>query len=230
MKIVNASEGATITLQDGETPNNTKILWFYGVHLPHIQIASMSVTEVRSDYQERFRGRLKLNSWTGALTITHLRVSDSGVYMWLCEDPVSGRSFKLRIYSLLSTPSITVNPSFSNSTFSSVTVECSMNNSQELILSWYNGAKPLNKTSSSVLPSRLSVTLEIESHSKGNYSCVAENPVEKLVIKLKKDGIHMRNEEASGWCQTQTAVRLVISAAIGLLLTVLVIDHIRLRR
>lgn len=59
-----------------------------------------------------------------------------------------------------------------------------MENSRELILSWYRGRDRLKSTSSDVLFSRLSLPLEIQSHDGDNYSCMAENPVEAKSTKL----------------------------------------------
>lgn len=59
-----------------------------------------------------------------------------------------------------------------------------MHNSQDLVLSWYRQEGRLTNVSSPDLSSNLYLTLEIESHDSGSYSCVAENPVEKKVTKL----------------------------------------------
>lgn len=84
----------------------------------------------------------------------------------------------------LGTPSITVRSSFINKSCSAVTVECSVYNSQDLVLSWYRQEGRLTNVSSPDLSSNLYLTLEIESHDSSSYSCVAENPVEKKVTKL----------------------------------------------
>lgn len=59
-----------------------------------------------------------------------------------------------------------------------------MHNSQDLVLSWYRQEGRLTNVSNPDLSSNLHLTLEIESHDSGSYSCVAENPVEKKVTKL----------------------------------------------
>lgn len=84
----------------------------------------------------------------------------------------------------ISLPSIKVTASLINTSCSSVTVECFVENSRELILSWYRGRDRLNSTSSAVLSSTLSLALEIQSHDGDNYSCVAENPVEAKSTKF----------------------------------------------
>ena len=81
---VAAREGATVTLQTRESGShsNIQIVWTFGTENPNMRIAIVKSREVRSEYDERFRGRLQLDSRSGALTITKLRFSDSGVYMW----------------------------------------------------------------------------------------------------------------------------------------------------
>ncbi|XP_039883149.1 uncharacterized protein LOC120730748 isoform X3 [Simochromis diagramma] len=132
----------------------------------------------------------------------------------------------------LGTPSITVRSSFINKSCSTVTVECSVHNSQDLVLSWYRQEGRLTNVSSPDLSSNLHLTLEIESHDSGSYSCVAENPVEKKVTKLSGEDttIKMGSGESRSWCQTESTVRLVISTVFGMALIILVVDHIRLRR
>uniref|UniRef100_A0A668UVQ8 Ig-like domain-containing protein n=1 Tax=Oreochromis aureus TaxID=47969 RepID=A0A668UVQ8_OREAU len=206
-------ERADVTLQTGESPSNAKIIWTFGAENPNMLLATIKKREVKSDYDESFRDRLQLNSQTGALTITQLSVLDSGIYKW-------------QAISSLGTPSITVRSSFNTKSCSSVTVECSVHNSQDLVLSWYRVEERLTNISSPDLSSKLYLALEIESHERGSYSCIAENPVEKKMTKLSGEDTTMKID----WCQTESTVRLVISTVFGMALIILVVDHIRLRR
>lgn len=90
-------------------------------------------------------------------------------------------------------PSIKVNVSLTNTSCSSVTVECFVENSKELTLSLYRGRDRLKSTSSSVLSSRLSLALEIKSHDGDDYSCVAENPVDKKATKIHTEDTCLRD-------------------------------------
>ncbi|CAI5681642.1 uncharacterized protein LOC112847045 [Oreochromis niloticus] len=230
---VKAKERADVTLQTGESPSNAKIIWTFGAENPNMLLATIKKREVKSDYDESFRDRLQLDSQTGALTITQLSVLDSGIYKWQAiSDTISWKQFNLTVYGSLGTPSITVRSSFNTKSCSSVTVECSVHNSQDLVLSWYRVEERLTNISSPDLSSKLYLALEIESHERGSYSCIAENPVEKKMTKLSGEDTTMKIEsgESRSWCQTESTVRLVISTVFGMALIILVVDHIRLRR
>uniref|UniRef100_A0A3Q0SDM7 Si:dkey-102c8.3 n=1 Tax=Amphilophus citrinellus TaxID=61819 RepID=A0A3Q0SDM7_AMPCI len=223
-----------------ENLTNAQIMWTFGSENPNMLLATVKKREMKSDYDERFRDRLQLDSQTGALTITQLRVLDSGIYMWQAiGNDILLEQFNLTVYSPACPLHYIHESSLCSSSFlysckscSSVTVECSAHNSQDLILSWYKGEGRLKNTSSPDLSSRLYLPLEIESHDKDNYSCVAENPVEKKTTKLTREDTNLKIEsgEPGNWCQTEATVRLVISAVFGMALIILVVDHIRLRR
>lgn len=80
---VSAREGGTVTLQTTEAicQNSVKIAWMYGPESPTKRIVTLKNTMVKSDYEDHFINRLKLDHETGALTLYNLRVGDSGVYM-----------------------------------------------------------------------------------------------------------------------------------------------------
>uniref|UniRef100_A0A3P9QEZ9 SLAM family member 9-like n=1 Tax=Poecilia reticulata TaxID=8081 RepID=A0A3P9QEZ9_POERE len=82
-KIVKARERTNVTLQPVESQHNARVVWTFGVESPNIRIASVKQgKEVKHDYEEKFRARLLLDSLTGALTISQLETSDSGVYQF----------------------------------------------------------------------------------------------------------------------------------------------------
>nr|XP_046256157.1 T-lymphocyte surface antigen Ly-9-like [Scatophagus argus] len=228
---VKAREEVTVTLNTvkSKSHNNTQIMWIFGPK--DVLIATVKAREVKSDYDEHFRDRLQLDSQTGALTITQLRVNDSGIYM--CQSigtNILSEHFRLIVYSSICPPSVNVNASLINTSCSSITVECCVDNSRDLTLSWYRGSDRLKNMSSPDLSSRLSLALEIESHDGDDYSCVAENPVEKKSTKLHTGDTCLKGRGTSSWCETEATVRLVFSAVIGMALIVLLVDHIRLRR
>ncbi|XP_027872127.1 hepatocyte cell adhesion molecule-like isoform X4 [Xiphophorus couchianus] len=168
------------------------------------------------------------SSNTGALTISQLEMSDSGVYQFQSiSSKILSRDFHLTVYSFLPMPSITVTSSVINTSSASVTVECSVQNSRELKLSWYRGTERLKQTNSPSLPSELSLSLEVDAADGDNYSCMAENPVERQTTKLLTKDIQLGNGENSSWCQNEATVRLIVSAGIALVLILLLVDHIR---
>uniref|UniRef100_A0A3Q3J9H9 Ig-like domain-containing protein n=1 Tax=Monopterus albus TaxID=43700 RepID=A0A3Q3J9H9_MONAL len=184
---VKAKEGATVTLQTRDTIHNinTQIVWTFGPENPNMRIATVKKREARSDYVERFRDRLQLDSLTGALTITQLRVTDSGVYMWQSiSSNILSQNLHLSVYSSVTPPFITVNTSLVNMSCSSVILQCSAENTREMTLAWYRGRDRVKNISSPDLSFRLSLPLEIESHDGDNYSCVAENPVDEKATTL----------------------------------------------
>uniref|UniRef100_A0A3P9QF11 SLAM family member 9-like n=1 Tax=Poecilia reticulata TaxID=8081 RepID=A0A3P9QF11_POERE len=226
-------ERTNVTLQPVESQHNARVVWTFGVESPNIRIASVKQgKEVKHDYEEKFRARLLLDSLTGALTISQLETSDSGVYQF--------QSISSKILSFLPAPSITVTSSVINSSSAAVTVECSVQNSRELKLSWYRGTERLKQTSSPSLPTELTLSLEVDAPDGDDYSCVAENPVERQTTKLHTKDIQLGNwsffftcpilfcsSENSSWCQNEATVRLIVSAGIALVLILLLVDHIR---
>ncbi|XP_035516523.1 hepatocyte cell adhesion molecule-like [Morone saxatilis] len=228
---VKAREGAFVTLKTGETTrhSNAQVVWTFGPEEPNVRIAYAKEREVKDDYDEHFRDRLQLDEQTGSLTITQLRINDSGVYMFQSiSNNILSQRFHLKVYSSVSSPSIKLIESLINTSCSSVTVECLVENSRELALSWYKGKDRLNKTTSPDLSSTLSVALEIKYHGD-DYKCVAENPLEENVTKFHTEDTCLKDGDSSG-CESEATVRLVISAVVSIALIVLVVDHIRLRR
>ncbi|XP_047220547.1 uncharacterized protein LOC124867903 [Girardinichthys multiradiatus] len=228
--IFKARERTNITLQTGEHQHNAQAVWIFGAENPNIRIATIKRSgEVKSDYEEHFRGRLLLNRHTGDLTITQVKTSDSGIYQFQSiGTKIITRDIHLIVYSLVPAPFITTTLTVINSSFTSVTVECSVLNSRDLMLSWYRGTVRLMKTSSPKLSSKLNLSLEVDVADGDNYSCVAENPVERKTTELLGKDIQLGNAENSSWCQNEATIRLLISVGVGLVLLLLLVDHIRL--
>lgn len=94
----------------------------------------------------------------------------------------------------VSLPTIKANASLVNSSCCLLTVECSVENSRELILSWFKGRDRLRNTSSLDLSARISLPLEIQYHDGDNYICLAENPVEEKATKLHTEDTCPKDE------------------------------------
>uniref|UniRef100_A0A3B3X1E3 Ig-like domain-containing protein n=1 Tax=Poecilia mexicana TaxID=48701 RepID=A0A3B3X1E3_9TELE len=182
-------ERTNVTLQPVESQHNARVVWTFGVESPNIRIASANLRkEVKCDYEEKFRARLLLDSLTGALTVSQLETSDSGVYQFQSiSSKILSRDFHLTVYTALCVSSVI------NSSSASVTVECSVQNSRELKLSWYRGTERLKQTSSPSLPTMLTLSLEVDAPEGDDYSCVAENPVERQTTKLLTKDIQLGN-------------------------------------
>ncbi|KAM3622964.1 uncharacterized protein V6R79_005420 [Siganus canaliculatus] len=192
---VNRKEGATVTLhtRDTEQQHNTQIIWMFANETSNKRIASVYQEQVNVDYEDGFKERLKLDS-NGSLTITKLRLSDSGIYMYQSiGSTISSQGIQLVVYSSLCSPSIKVNKALADTGCSSITAECCVENSKNLTLSWFRGKDRVKEISNPDLSSNLSLPLEITSHSGYHYSCVAENPVEEKAVKLQTEDTCLKN-------------------------------------
>ncbi|XP_076026830.1 CD48 antigen-like [Genypterus blacodes] len=221
-----AREGRDVTLDTRENGHqrDDHVVWSFGPHSPNMRLASRSSKGLKMDFIERFRDRLQLDSQTGSLTITDLNISDSGVYQFqTIGNKIISQSFHLAVYSSVPPPSIKVN----RSNGSQLTAECSVKNSQEATLSWFRGSDRLEQIASRDLSATLSLPLVIENHNGENYSCEVENPVDRKTTRLQAEEVGQRNGETTSWCQAETTVRLVVSAAVGVASIVLVVEHFR---
>uniref|UniRef100_A0A8C9VFD1 Immunoglobulin domain-containing protein n=1 Tax=Scleropages formosus TaxID=113540 RepID=A0A8C9VFD1_SCLFO len=74
-------ERDTVTLHTGVTDvqKDSVILWYFRSGVDDL-IAQFIKGETETDFDERFRDRLELDTQTGSLTIRNLNTSDSGVY------------------------------------------------------------------------------------------------------------------------------------------------------
>jgi len=83
MKPVSVMEGDSVTLHtDREMRNNDLIVWRFGPEntlIAEILVADSSVT-VNDHYDERFRGRMKVDYQTGCLTIANIEIEHAGRY------------------------------------------------------------------------------------------------------------------------------------------------------
>ncbi|XP_050950122.1 uncharacterized protein LOC127153199 isoform X3 [Labeo rohita] len=114
VKIVSVTEGDSVTLHtdvvDTEMPRSFlyQIEWRW-LQPEHTRIATVfwrnSVTYHITYYDERFRGRVQVDSQTGSLTIRNIRSTDSGLYRM--QSPFTRESFTVTVYARLPIPVIT---------------------------------------------------------------------------------------------------------------------------
>ncbi|XP_041640922.1 hepatocyte cell adhesion molecule-like [Cheilinus undulatus] len=227
-----SKEGGTVTLRtrkDG-CDSNPQVVWMFGPESANKRIARMKNGEVKLDYIDHFRDRLELDHQSGSLTISGLKHNDSGVYM--CQSigsKIFSQLFNLTVYASIYAPTIRTNSLDPAGACSSLAVECSVQSGRELELSWFRGGDKLMETSRPDSSSMLRLSLLIQSGGEDVYTCVAENPVDQKSSRIHTKDTCLNNGEALR-CQTEVTVRLAVSAVLGLVLMVLVVDHVRFRR
>ncbi|KAM9450186.1 CD48 antigen-like [Clarias gariepinus] len=186
-------EGTTITLHTGITgiQRDAQILWFYGPEKAEEKtlISQVFKGETVTEISERFKERLQLDKISGALTIRNISRNHSGVYLLQVLTPrLSSKTFSVSVYAPVSTPVIrsqqkqkrTVSPT--EVCFPLCTVE----NGEDVTLSWYRGTERLNITNNTDLSVNLSLTLQIhnQDNNTNTYTCVSANPVSNKTTSL----------------------------------------------
>ncbi|XP_056304525.1 roundabout homolog 2-like [Danio aesculapii] len=183
---------------------------------------------------ERFRGRVKLNP-NGSLTITNIRLSDSGYYI-MSSDGSSQKMFRVFVSELkqVSTPAITTagaqtEVSQTQSVRASrCLVLCSVLNVSALSLSWYKGNSVLSSISVSDLSISLSLPLEVEHQDNNTYSCVVNNTITNHTTDLDISQTCQPCEDTGHCCGfTEAVIRLALSALVGVATIAVLVDHFR---
>uniref|UniRef100_A0A8C9SVN5 Ig-like domain-containing protein n=1 Tax=Scleropages formosus TaxID=113540 RepID=A0A8C9SVN5_SCLFO len=183
-------ERDTVTLHTGVTDvqKDSVILWYFRSGVDDL-IAQFIKGETETDFDERFRDRLELDTQTGSLTIRNLNTSDSGVYR---VHRVKGKppvtEFQLVVYSKYRLP---VSVASRKVQSSSCRLLCSVENDRDVTLSWTRGKEMLNQTSSPHLNTTLSLHLDIEEQDNDTYSCVSSNPVSEESLQVNSSFVLM---------------------------------------
>ncbi|XP_060773201.1 CD48 antigen-like [Neoarius graeffei] len=221
-------EGTTITLHTGITgiQSDAQILWLYGPEKAEekILISQVFKGETVTEISERFKERLQLDRISGALTIRNISRNLSGVYLLhVLTGRLSSRTFSVSVYAPVSAPVIR-NQSGKQRVSSTEPcfLLCSVENGEDVKLSWYRENERINITNNTDLRVPLNLTLQIQ-HPENNtnsYICVSANPVSNKTTSLNITQLCNYN---SG--QTDRSLQLLpalISAGLFVLLIIFV--------
>ncbi|XP_056615853.1 natural killer cell receptor 2B4-like [Triplophysa dalaica] len=184
-KSVSVMEGDSVTLHTDLThiQKGEQILWQFGPQETRIAEIHTKRVKMYNTY-ETFGGSLKLDSQTGSLVITNIRLTDSGLYKLqiISNRGTMYKRFNVTVYARLPVPVIIrdssqCSSSSERSSASKCVLLCSVMNVTHVSLSWYKGNSLLSNISVYDLNIRLSLPLEVEHHDTNTYRCVVSNPV-----------------------------------------------------
>ncbi|XP_056614589.1 natural killer cell receptor 2B4-like isoform X2 [Triplophysa dalaica] len=227
VKSVSVMEGDPVTLNTDLTDvqEDLQILWLVGPK--EIRIADIRRQKPNTYIETgRYGDKLKLDSQTGSLTITNIRITDTGLYKLeiINSRETSENKFNVTVYARLPVPVIIRNSSqcSSSSERSSVSkcvLLCSVMNVTHVSLSWYKGNSLLSNISESDLNIRLSLPLEVEYHDTNTYRCVVSNPVSNQTQHLDINELCQACSDPS----QHYLIPLITVIVVGLLVIVFVI-------
>ncbi|XP_056615772.1 natural killer cell receptor 2B4-like [Triplophysa dalaica] len=220
-EVKSVMEGDSVTLHTNLTHIQTKgqILWMLGPQEIHIAEIYMHHIDMY-DSNEKFGDRLKLNNQTGSLTITNIRITDSGVYKLQIISNIGTfyKRFNVIVCAHLSSPVIIRN---SSQCSSKCVLLCSVMNVTHVSLSWYKGNSLLSSINVSDLNIRLSLPLEVEYQDTNTYRCVINNTITNHTQHLNITEI-CRSCSGSRDFQVGIAVALPILIVTAVVVTVAV--------
>uniref|UniRef100_A0A8C6WU49 Ig-like domain-containing protein n=1 Tax=Neogobius melanostomus TaxID=47308 RepID=A0A8C6WU49_9GOBI len=178
---VTKREGETVVLHVNEPQKTIDYLWTYGSHSPTRALAVVTNGDVIVSNETRFTSRIRLDISSGSMTISNLTIGDSGKFLM---QTLTGteRHFNLTVTA----------PEGSNVTLTSeiehpspwiCRVNCSVLNSDDVVLSWYRGNTVLSNSSDADVSSRLVLTLDVPQNSREDtFTCEAANPISKRTV------------------------------------------------
>ncbi|XP_071403223.1 uncharacterized protein [Centroberyx affinis] len=172
-------------------------------------------------YDEGFRGALQLNPHTGSLTFMKVKHNYTGHYclkMLLGEDPYFLRRYSITVFESVPTPHIStvqVNITAASLKDRSCSIDCSVEDAQNVTLSWYRGEKMINQTSNcDICTTNVSLPLKIQ--DEDIYSCRAANPVSAKTIKVN----------STQWCPSHAPGKTGTVAALIVVIVVFLVTAV----
>ncbi|KAI7791073.1 putative CD48 antigen-like [Triplophysa rosa] len=238
-EVKSVMEGDSVTLHTHLThiQRRDHILWKFGPQETRIAEIYKQNIDIEGGI-EIFGDRLKLDSQTGSLTITNIRITDSGLYILhiISDRGISYKRFNVTVYARLPVPVIIRNSSqcSSSSERSSVSkcvLLCSVMNVTHVSLSWYKGKSLLSSISVSDLNIRLSLPLEVEYQDTNTYRCVINNPITNHTQHLNiSDVCQPCSDKIQCFSFTGAVIRLVLSALVGMATIAVAVYEVRSRR
>ncbi|TSU11354.1 Succinate--CoA ligase [ADP/GDP-forming] subunit alpha, mitochondrial [Bagarius yarrelli] len=229
-------ERTTITLHTGITgiQRDAQIQWFYGPEKAEEKIlfSQMFKGETVTEISERFKERLQLNRTSGDLTIRNINRNDSGLYLvQVLTKLLSAKTFSVRVYAPVSAPVIkTLEGQRSLSSTESCVLWCSVENGDDVMLSWYRKTERIsntNNTNLSVHPN-LTLHLHLTQNDSSTYSCVSHNPVssKNTAVNITQLCSYSPGESVG----SGSLLRVLISAGVFLLLMTSALGWVCLER
>ncbi|XP_073718444.1 uncharacterized protein [Misgurnus anguillicaudatus] len=237
VKSVSVMEGDSVTLNITETLTDQQIVWMFGPRETRIaEIFKKSIDMY--DSNEIFGDRLKLDSQTGSLTITNIKITHTGLYKLQI---ISNRgnlqkSFRVSVYAPLPVPVINRYcpqnpPSSKKSSSLKCILLCSVLNVRDVSLSWYKENHSSLSTSASDLISKISLHLDVEYQDTNTYSCVVNNAITKQAQHLNMNDVCQPcSDFGRSFSFTEVVVQLVLSALVVVAIVAIVVYDIRSRR
>ncbi|XP_055014756.1 uncharacterized protein LOC110155989 isoform X2 [Boleophthalmus pectinirostris] len=184
--LIQALEGTNITLPTGMTHLEPE----YDIFWTKNNFSGKLIVSWENNiitYDPGLQEHLLLDPQTGAITIINILKCHSGFYcvrLMYNEDLHSMMEYEVQVYSPVSAPHVSFEQnSFDSKEPWSCRVNCSVQNSENVVLKWYRRDKMLNQTSDSDLSSRLVLPLNVpQTKEEVIYSCQAENPISNQTI------------------------------------------------
>uniref|UniRef100_A0A3B1K0V2 Ig-like domain-containing protein n=1 Tax=Astyanax mexicanus TaxID=7994 RepID=A0A3B1K0V2_ASTMX len=185
-------EGTTVTLHTGLTgvQSDAHILWFYRSEKSDIKIVNSLIIrgeDITDYYTDRFRDRLQLIRSSGSLTIRNISREDSGVYtLNIITGTDSVWRFSVKVYAPAPKPVIrTRAESRSALPRGSCSPVCSVENGEDVSLSWYEDKERISSISrADSSDSSLHLLLNRTFPSNYTYTCVSDNPLSNQSTQL----------------------------------------------
>ncbi|KAL6466556.1 hypothetical protein MHYP_G00243600 [Metynnis hypsauchen] len=189
VETIEVKEGVNVTLRTNLT--GIEIYDTVGWTFAGTRIAQLSNINTDIIFNGTFKNRLKLDKQTGSLTISNIRINDSGDYVQrFVSKTFSSKQFNVTVYAPVPVPTLEYGfrQNQSGSKMQSnpnCSMVCSVRNAFKVTLYWFRGSQLLSNISDSS-NSTLSLPLEIKHGDNDTYICVAANPISNQTVLIKR--------------------------------------------